>query len=515
MKNYSAQLPFRIPSFVTPEKRVDYCIDIINKYRNELPLLRRKTSVLENQLIGSWDEIKYWREKYQETHEELKRIKRENGKLKKDKNRLEKEVEKMTKTNNRYSVALFDHGNFKHKDDQNKKNKGGQAGHPDTNREKSEDYSSYTKERLFVKTCGKCGHNLSRVNATRQKILLDIVLNPQTVKLILESERQWCGNCQSEVNAKDVRSLPFTEYGINTFMMVVVLRFKCHASFENTARVITISHGLKLSKSDVSNILKQASKYLGKKYEELKDAVRKGEVMYNDETGWMVNGQSAWMWIMANENITVYFASESRGKGIAEEIYGNSQSFCMHDGLPSYQNSIPKDKQCYCWAHFLRFAYEETILEKEGSIPDLLKEELVDIYHLKFNHPEYSLQQLEKELRERLNKVLQVSSTSQSIINIQTRLKVQKEGLINSLLYTPDGTNNLSERELRTMVINKKISNGSKTYKGMETSAVIGSVVQTLSRKEEDLIPNLKNYLLDGIREKYKQYSHTTFYNSS
>jgi len=369
--------------------------------------------------------------------------------------------------------------------------------------------------RRQTKICGKCGHNLSRVNSTRQKILLDIVLNPQTLKLILESERQWCGNCQSEVNARDERSLPFTEYGINTFMMIIVLRFKCHASFENTARVISISHGLKLSKSDVSHVLKQASKYLGQRYEELKDAIRRGKVMYNDETGWMVNGQNAWMWIMANESVTVYFAAESRGKGIAEEIYGISQGFSMHDGLSSYQNSIPKNKQCYCWAHFLRFAYEETILEKKGSLPDLLKEKLVDIYHLKFNHPEYSLEQLERIHRERLDKILQISSTNKSIITIQTRLKVQKEGLINGLLYTPDGTNNLSERELRTMVINKKISNGSKTFKGMETSAIVGSVVQTLSRKEENLIPNLKLYLHDGIKEKYKQYSHTAFYDSS
>ena len=142
MKNYPAQLSFKIPSFVASEKRVDFCIDIINKYRQELPLLRRRNSILENKVMGSQNEIKYWREKYQKTEEELEEIKRENGKLKKEKEKLEEEIEKFKKTNNRYSVALFDHGNFKAPDDQNKKNKGGQTGHKDTNREKDEDYSS-------------------------------------------------------------------------------------------------------------------------------------------------------------------------------------------------------------------------------------------------------------------------------------------------------------------------------------------------------------------------------------
>ena len=97
MKNYPAQLSFKIPSFVASEKRVDFCIDIINKYRQELPLLRRRNSILENKVMGSQNEIKYWREKYQKTEEELEEIKRENGKLKKEKEKLEEEIEKFKK----------------------------------------------------------------------------------------------------------------------------------------------------------------------------------------------------------------------------------------------------------------------------------------------------------------------------------------------------------------------------------------------------------------------------------
>lgn len=81
-----------------------------------------------------------------------------------------------------------------------------------------------------------------------------------------------------------------------------------------------ISHGLSLSKSDISNILKAACRYLGKRYEELKKKIRKGNILYQDETGWLIHGQKAWMWIMTNEEATVYFAAESRGKGIANSM---------------------------------------------------------------------------------------------------------------------------------------------------------------------------------------------------
>ena len=44
--------------------------------------------------------------------------------------------------------------------------------------------------------------------------------------MILQSERQWCSNCKCEINACHPQSLPFTEYGLNTFMMIMILRFK-------------------------------------------------------------------------------------------------------------------------------------------------------------------------------------------------------------------------------------------------------------------------------------------------
>lgn len=333
--------------------------------------------------------------------------------------------------------------------------------------------------------------------------------------MILESERQWCGKCKVEVTAHDSRSLPFTEYGINTFMMSMILRFKCHSSFGNIAKVISISHGLTLSKSDVSNILKQAKIYLKSKYNILIENIRKGKVIYSDETGWQVNGKNTWMWIMTNDAATIYFAAESRGKGIAKELYDNSHAFSMHDGLKSYQSSAPTDKQCHCWSHVLRFAFEETLNEKTGSEAVLLRDELVRIYHIKGSHPEYPLVKLENILNIRLDQLLKVNSTNQSIINIKNRVKDQKTGLINSLLYTKDGTNNLAERDLRNMAIKKHISNGSNTFSGMETTAVLGSIIQTLEKRQENLIPNLKHYLRCGIREKYRQFTHTPYYDSS
>jgi transposase len=506
VKNQTAQLPFHIPSSVEEEKRVDFCIEVINKYRHELPLLRRRLSALDKQKIRSDDEIKYWKEKYKETIEELIKKEEENE-------RLKQEIEKLAKTNNRYQIALFDHGNFKHRDDKSKKSKGGQSGHEDTNRENQADfkgYESYQHKRIYASVCNHCGNSLARAESFKRKVLLDIVIKPEIVKLLIESERQWCGNCQKEIISRDPQSLPFTEYGLNTFMLILVLRFKGHLSFLSISSVFSITFGLSLSKSDISNMLKLASVFLDSKYEELIKAVRAGEIIYADETGWSIRKQKAWLWIMASENAAVYFAAESRGKGIANIMYGNSKAFLMTDGYASYANTAFKDKHLFCWSHILRFAFEETVSNKKTSKACFLRQELVRIYHIKKNNPEYSREELDRVLRYEFDQLLNLKSDEKSFIKIQNRVCEQKEGLILALIESPNGTNNLAERELRPMVLNRHVSYGSDTYQGMKTSAILGSVMQTIS-KREDLLTELKLSLQIGIHEKYPQYIHLAY----
>lgn len=435
----------------------------------------------------------------QRVKEQAQRIKG----LERENERLKRELEQVKKTKQRYQVALFDHGNFRQQQTGSKKPKGGQVGHQDTNREARAVQPVKERVRLFAPVCGKCGQVLTRVQATRRKELVDIVMQPQVVQVLLESERQWCGHCQQEVVARHPHALPFTEYGLNTFLLVLILRFQGHASLSTIGRLLEISHGLALSKATVCNLLTQAKRYLRGRYDQLIAAVRAGAVIYADETGWLVHGQSAWMWLMANDKVTVYFAAESRGKGIAAELYGDSQALCMHDGLASYTNALPQQKHLYCWAHVLRFAHEETIFEPQGSHAKWFTAQLVKVYQLKSQRTADSPTDLEARLRAELDKLMALESTSPAIQNIQARLRAQHEGLIRALLWTADGTNNLAERELRPMVINRRISTGSNSFSAMETSAVLASLVQTAHKTGGAVLAYVQHALEQGVRDLF------------
>lgn len=437
--------------------------------------------------------------------EEIKKLKEEKKRLEKENEKYKREIEKYSKTVNRYQVALFDHGNFISPTPdihQTKKKKGGQIGHSDTNKEQYENTHTYEKQHIFSPVCTTCGKHISRVNGIRQKILLDIIVNPHVVKLLIESERQWCSTCKKEVSAQDERSLPFTEYGINTFMIVLLLRYRCLLPVSKIAMVLSLGYGLTLAESSILSLLSQAEKYLGGKYKELKKTIREGHIMYADETGWQVRGVNAWMWIMTSEKATVYVAAESRGKGIAKEMYGESTAYSMHDGYPGYTNTIPKTKQLYCWAHVLRFCFEETVRKSQSSPSVKIRDTLVQIFHLK-KDPVYQnrLTELEQEVTHRIDTLLMKKTTDVTSNNLLYRLRTQRDGLIRALIVSPNGTNNFAEQELRPIALMRKTSFGSDTYTGMERTAVLASIVQTVARtKERNLFfPTLTSALRAGF----------------
>ena len=191
-------ISFDYPNYVIEDiEKIRFLKTIILKYKKEIPYLRKLTSGFKRQVVIRDKEIEYWKLKYRGWKNKYQIVRREYEEIKKDNKKLKNEIDKLTKTNARYQISLFDHGNFKsQEDDKDKKTKGGQLGHIDTNREQNEDYSTFESRRGYAKTCGKCHGLLSRVNATKERMLIDIVINTQTVKLILESERQWCSNCK-------------------------------------------------------------------------------------------------------------------------------------------------------------------------------------------------------------------------------------------------------------------------------------------------------------------------------
>ncbi len=58
-----------------------------------------------------------------------------------------------------------------------------------------------------------------------------------------------------------------------------------------------------------------------------------------------------------------------------------------------------------------------------------------------------------------------------------------------------DPTNNISERELRALVIIRKISNGSRSTMGANATAMLLSVIQTLRLNKQNVLKGMHSIL--------------------
>ncbi len=512
---------FHIPQTLSLPEQVNYCLVIIHKLREELTPIRKQVTYCQKYHDTFSDTLQHWKEKYQQEQQKNDELQKEVEKLKQEKEQLQLEIEKMTKTENRLQQSVFAHGNFHHPTQGGKKPNGGQKGHADTNQDKNRNLTAFRRQRIYASECGNCGNRVNRVESVKEKTLIDIQINTQIIQVVLESERQWCPVCRQAVTARSLQALPFTEYGINTFMMIMLMRFRGNLSLCKISDNLFYGFGLRLSGSVILSMLKQAERYLHGKYKELKQAVRDGEVMYNDETGWLIKGDKAYMWIMASADtkdnegniipgITVYVAAETKGKGVFKEMYGKSKAKSMHDGNSSYEGVTGAENSMYCWTHVVRFAFDETVKLPQEHLACQIRDRLVALYVDIRQYPTRTKTEKEAIMRTELDKLLAIESDDESVKNILHRIRTQKEGLILALLVTEDGTNNLAEREFRQLVISRYISFGSASFTGMQITAVLSSILQTLHRdKKKPFLTTLKSYLTDGIQEKYPQYKHT------
>src|ERR1039458_247722 len=130
--------PFRIPQGMSILQQKEYCLSIVQKQREELSLLRNRTTYCQTYHETCDERIQAWKNKYQLEHEEKEKFRKDYENLRKENEKLKRELETKAKTAHRLLQALFLHGNFKKRIPGQRKN-GGQFGHKDTNQDKNRD----------------------------------------------------------------------------------------------------------------------------------------------------------------------------------------------------------------------------------------------------------------------------------------------------------------------------------------------------------------------------------------
>lgn len=428
-------------------------------------------------------------QKLSDAEQEIERLKQENQSLQERLQTLESQKQKLS--------GMIFKSNRK-KSDGEQKHRGAQLGHKGHGRKNPKRVD--LEKDVFLTHCPDCGNSVSQTNATYERIVEDIPI-PQTIVTKYHIQRQWCPCCQREVSGVPQGTLPGVRFGTNLLSLMLMQRYQMRTPLAKIVELLNIQYRMDISQGGIQGILHSLKNQFGDRYNRIVKKIKKSPIKHADETSWRIDGINGWCWGFFTQKAALYTIEETRGKGVPTKILQGSspESILVRDDYGAYQK-LPLRQQS-CWAHLLRVSHEAVERDTVSSEMLNLHEELKTMFSELSRIIEEPFH--ESTRRAAYDRYLKVITEIQGRTYqpkdakaIQERIRNQGGNLITALLV--DGvplTNNHAERNLRPMVVTRKISGGSRSNQGASIHAVNMSVLQTIRLQGKNLWSELQKLL--------------------
>ena len=377
---------------------------------------------------------------------------------------------------------------------------GGQPGHQGHGRTSISEEEADKVKRVHVgNTCPDCGTTLEDKGAKART-----VIDCQPVKMkkiVYRLERKRCPKCKKLISAKPPGVLSKCLYS-NQLLAYVAAQ---HYFYGNTLGQIEKQTGV--GYSSLVDAMHQLAKRLTDVPKSLIQTYQQAPVKHADETGWRTDGQNGYAWLFCTPDISIYRFRGSRSASVAKEVFGEKPlpGVLVVDRYNGY-NKMPCSIQ-YCYAHLLRMVQD---LEKdfpenteikafvEGLAPQLAN--AISLRTLDITDKQFKRQAA--KIKNEILSIVNRQARHPAIQKVQDIFREKAERLYH---WAEDrnvpADNNLAERELRPLVIARKISFGSQSDAGAKTREILMTVLHTLKKRTPDITTAFKS-ALDKLAEQ-------------
>ena len=375
-----------------------------------------------------------------------------------------------------------------------KRQRGGQPGHPRHERppfaaEEIDERIDYT-----LGVCPDCGGRTTPVDlAPRIVQQVEVVATPIRVS---EHRGQacYCGRCQKTHYAEiptAVRRAGLV--GPRLTALVAFLKGGCHCSFSTIRKFLRDVVGVTISRSQLRNVCAKVSDSLDVTYDQLLAAAREQAVLNVDETGHKEYAQRLWTWCFRAATFTLFKIDPSRSSRVLVGVLGAEfRGVLGCDYFSAYRKYMADGNVLvqFCLAHLLRdvrYLVEHPNTSNQAYGQRLLTalRELFGVIH---RRDELSIGRFAVELQnagdELLAQALDRVPSAREAQNLANRFRKHGESYVR-FITTPgiEPTNNLAEQAIRFVVIDRLVTQGSRSEAGRRWLERIWSVMATCSQQ--------------------------------
>lgn len=337
------------------------------------------------------------------------------------------------------------------------------------------------------------------------------------------AESRRCPACRATTKAR----FPFgvrapVQYGQGVLSRSVYLHLYQLLPIARTSETMTDLFNCRISPATIQRAARVSSGKLINTEQRIKGALRNSSVIGVDETGLRVAGSSGYIHVARTEELTHYSFDERRGKGAMDEI-GILPQFTgtlVRDGFSSYK-WYEQCRHSLCNAHLLRdlvFVEESNPEQKLWTKPlsKLLLKIKDAVAEAKANDEDRLSQQRENDLLRRYDKLvrkadrLNLPPPKRRVKSDEAKKPVQQltpRRLVNRLQRKRDEVlrfmrdlsvpfdNNGSERDLRMIKLQQKISGCFRTSDGARVFCRVRSYLSTARKQGYSLLCSLERVL--------------------
>jgi transposase len=388
---------------------------------------------------------------------------------------------------------------------QDRRHIGGQPGHPKHER------AAFPPEAINgasvdyrLDLCPCCGHDLQPMPTILPRVIQQVDIND--VPLVIQEHRGhsgWCSHCQKQFEAP----LPIGIergglVGPRLTTLIAYLKGVCHASFSTIRKFVRDVVRLTISRGQLAKIIAKVSQALEQPYEELLASLPEEPYLNVDETGHKQNRLRQWIWCFRADLYTLFKIDPTRSADVLIEVLGvefNGVLGC--DYFSAYRRYLREFNVTlqFCLAHLIRDVKFLTTLpdartQKYGT---RLREALRELFGVIHRRERLTATQFQGQLEAARAEVVRCARrdvpTNKHCRNLAKRFEKHGESYFR-FITTPgvEPTNNLAEQAIRFVVIDRLITQGTRSEKGNRWCERIWTVIATCTQQGRSVFEYLE-----------------------
>ncbi|MFQ5927952.1 MAG: IS66 family transposase, partial [Terriglobia bacterium] len=389
-----------------------------------------------------------------------------------------------------------------------RKRPGAKNGHAGSRRHVPEQIDQQQEHKLPC--CPDCGGRLKRTGDVRQRYTEDIPaaeeIQPQVTEHTIH--RDWCPKCQKRVEPKVPDALPGAMLGNRVLVLSAWLHYALGNTLSQIVEVFNFHLQLKVTPGGLVQMWYRLQAILYAWYEEIQQQALQSAVLFADETGWRVNGETHWLWCFTTRDLTYYMIDRARGSPALMKFFIQEFGGTLVSDFWGAYNAVVCALRQTCLVHLLRdLEHVDQYKRPSKHWPAFAKKlrrlvgDAIRLWRKQDELPVAQYKSRRDRMHKRLAELIDTPWEDEQARRLVKRLRRHRQDLF-TFLDQPGVPfdNNHSERMIRPAVIIRKNSYGNRSERGADCQAVLMSVFRTLKQRGHDPITTICNAIATYLK---------------